>query len=215
MEETRAGYHYRIMLEKLLADGYKFTDGETLLYHANKHLKAEYAMPMPMATPMAVVAAYKVAPHEFLLERYYRQYERADYFGAPTDLKRFVHHFYAKTRRERFPIYVSECWRHPLDQAILYGRDNNVALISGPHQRSAGVDIGHMDKHFDLPNYCWQYLGSIGKQIARIHGLKVRWGGDFAKHPDPRHWELERWPELPVIPVDHPRETLTLKGLLK
>jgi len=199
--------------KKLIGQGHRPADKTEILTRARRHLDLSFKPDDQLdANTLAVINEYRMAPHRFLDARYYRQIERADYRGAPDQLKTFCYYFYQATRKRGFPVYAHTVWRSPQLQRQLK-REGKSNLSSGAHQRSAAVDFVHLHHHWEMHRHCWEYLGEIGKNVARTHGIDIEWGGDWEDPYDPAHWELAQWEDLPEIPEDHSTLKLTLNQL--
>lgn len=129
-------------------------------------------------------------------------HERAAYNGADHDLLVFTGKFVEQLRLRGIPMYVHTCYRSVQLQHQLY-RTGKSAIADGAHQRGAAVDVIHAFGHWDLPDLAWEFIGEIGKSVAKATGVPMVWGGDMAK-ADPSHWELAFADLLP--PVSHVKE---------
>lgn len=161
------------------------------------------------------VRSYQRAPDFFTSSYYMRLQERANYHGAPMELRLFVWKYMRALRNRGLPFYVHTCYRDPRLQAKLR-EDGFSNLASGAHQRSAAVDIVCAIDHWDIPKSVWYYVGTLGESVARglslgkeLHRdrpLKIEWGGRWQDPWDPAHWQLSDWrrrreviPDEPVI----------------
>lgn len=81
-----------------------------------------------------------------------------------------------------------------------------------PH-RAFAVDIIHsVWGWIEPPEHpeVWDIVGHVGKEVALSMGIKIVWGGDWNRFPDPVHFELENWREIAVIGDDHWVPSITL-----
>jgi hypothetical protein len=160
----------------------------------------------------------QVHPSQLYSTRNLKYFDRADWTGAPKPLLDFAYRFYRRTQAINVPMYAHTVWRSPQLQRRLYD-DGYSNLKSGAHQRSCAIDFVHSDYHWDLHRDrsvnrdLWEYIGTIGKECARITGVKMRWGGDWRDPWDPAHWELENWRDFPEVP--EPQGIKLTPGALK
>lgn len=149
-------------------------------------------------------------PRDFFnSEVYMRLHNRADYRGAPPQLRLFIWRYMRALRNRGLPFYVNNCWRSAAEQ-IKLKEGGFTALRSGAHQRSSAVDIVSAIDHWEVPEELWYYTGTLGEAVARdtflgtgLDGkpLKIEWGGRWSK-PDPAHWQLSDWKRRPLVRED-------------
>lgn len=174
-----------------------------------------FTAPVPeLRTMSETVKGVLWAPEQFSTIGYLRMHERADWTGCPVPLREFTHAYFKAARKKGFPLYVHTCWRSPELQAKLQ-LEGHSTLRSGAHQRSCAVDVLHPEWHWELPRDAWLYLGALGREVARMQGIKVRWGGDFKSLWDPAHWELEDWRSYPIVSGHRAQLRKSPYGLLK
>lgn len=164
--------------------------------------------PVPVLKDVNDAVKHYQRPKDFFTaEHYLRSYDRADYQGAPNQIRLFTWRFMRALRARGLPFYVHTCWRDPLTQQILKDKGNS-NLSSGPHQRSAAVDIVSAIDHWEIPDPVWYYVGTLGESVARgmhfgkgLDGqpLKIEWGGRWDDPFDPAHWQLSDWKYRPVV----------------
>ena len=163
---------------------------------------------------LAQIGAYTVEPDYFYTSRYMKYHARADWSGAPYELKEFAYRLYRMLKKMGVPMYFHTVYRSPALQEQLKSKGYS-NLANGPHQRSAAFDMVHSDAHWDMSKNAWQFIGILGKEIAKTNGLKVNWGGDFRNPYDPAHWELQDWRGRETIPYHTTKEIVAPLGLLK
>lgn len=147
-----------------------------------------------------VVRKYQVHSAELYSTHMLHQYERADWTEVPEPLQDFAFAFYRRMQRYQLPMYAHTVYRSPAVQLDLVRRGYS-RITSGAHQRSAAVDFVHGVKHWDIPEReFWNFVGTQGKEVARIHSIPIEWGGDWPNFWDPAHWQLANWREYPEIP---------------
>lgn len=138
---------------------------------------------------------------------YMKLHYRADYKGAPMELRLFVWRYMRALRKRGLPFYVHTCYRPPSEQEALK-KQGFSTLSSGAHQRSCAVDIVSAVDHWEIPDDLWIYVGTLGESIARDTAfgegldrkpLKIEWGGRFKSLYDPAHFQLSDWKRRPVI----------------
>lgn len=147
------------------------------------------------------VQMYQRGPDFFTSEYMLKQLNRADYRGAPPQLRLFVWKYLRALRARGLPFYVHTCYRSPEEQLKLYNQGNS-QLTEGAHQRSCAVDIVSSIDHWQVPKELWQYVGTLGQSVADglflgngLDGkpLKIEWGGAWQDFYDPAHWQLHDW----------------------
>lgn len=139
-----------------------------------------------------VVHKLKWPEDKFTERRSLALHDRANWDGATPELREFAYRFHMALRRRSFPMYFHTVYRSPLLQRQL--ADAGYSQVrAGAHQYGAAFDLVHCDLHWDMPREAWEYVGVIGKHVAKTNHIKVRWGGDFKTLWDPAHWEIEGW----------------------
>lgn len=201
-----------ILNDALYAKGYKSVTPCELMRAAraffNQHAnRGGFLDDIPeLADFHKTVQQYKVDPEKMNNRVMLTLHQRADVYGAPLELREFSRLFMSALRKRDIPVYVHSCWRSPELQQKLYS-EGKTTLRSGAHQRSAAVDIVHGYFHWRLDPDMWRYMGLIGEHIIRQNAFKIEWGGRWSTFPDPAHWQMKNWKEIPVIPDDHQPKT--------
>lgn len=139
---------------------------------------------------------------------------RADWTGAPLELRQFYGKFHHRLQKYKIPVYAHTCWRSPDLQRQLYN-DGFSKVLTGAHQRSAAVDIVHAHFHWDCSSLFWETIANIGKEVIYQHGYPIVWGGDWKSFKDVAHWEIEGWNDLDPIPNHYPPLNLTPTSMRK
>lgn len=189
----------------LLAAGWRLESPRALLRRAREWYLARTLPDFPpyedipqLESFNADVARYKVNPAWFTSADALALHQRADYTGADPVLLEFTQKLFLQLRKRGFPVYVHTCWRSPELQLRLFNEGNST-LRSGAHQRSAAVDIVHAHYHWNATAAAWRYIGLVGEHIVRQNAYPIVWGGRWVSFPDPAHWELKGWRQLPVV----------------
>jgi hypothetical protein len=176
-------------------------------------------LPVPDLPGVHEAVKHYQRPREFFTSEYYlRTYERADWYGAPPEIKMFSKKFLTALRARGLPFYVHTCFRHPDVQRELKNM-GRTRVLYGAHQRSCAVNIVSAIDHWEVPDELWYYVGTLGESIARSmslgketgnkeKALKIEWGGrwDFF---DPAHWQLSDWRKRLSVDPDHEPERLS------
>lgn len=168
---------------------------------------AEIAREAPrFDAPERLKAAY--AKDYFLSDTYVDQQTRADWQQTDRAIQEFASRFVLECRKRQIPMFVHCAFRSPVEQnaAFKRGASKNPGPIA-PHVFGCAVDIIHSRFAWEMTDREWQYLGTIGKEIARKTGIRVSWGGDWGadwsrgkRGWDPAHWELLGWQEIGDVP---------------
>lgn len=147
----------------------------------------------------AALAALVNAP--FLHTRSYEQQQwRADRFGAHLLIVEFEKAFVKRLKEVGIPAYCHTMVRSKLAQAAAAkgGFSHFDGTAPYVHQHCA-VDIVHSQYQWDMERSHWLIFGHIGKEVARMRGIDIIWGGDWKSkrwpEGDPAHWELANWRE--------------------
>lgn len=128
---------------------------------------------------------------------------RALWVNTPGPMKRFAFEFFTQLRKHKIPAYTHTNWRSgALQRQLLEDGYSNTA--SGPHQRSAAIDVVDPHLHWDTSEEMWKIYETIGKNAAEKAELEITWGGDWRRKPgkigwDPAHWELKNWRDFPIV----------------
>jgi len=147
----------------------------------------------------------------FTSQMYLRQYDRADYQGAPYEIRLFTWRYMRALRNRGLPFFVHTCYRSPEEQKRLKALGHS-QVTSGAHQRSCAVDIVHAVHDWRIPKELWYYVGTLGEQVARqLHlgrderdqVIKIEWGGRWDFY-DPAHWQINNWKQRPIIQPEEP-----------
>jgi hypothetical protein len=138
------------------------------------------------------VAQFKVPKEKHSATRYLKQHDRAIWNGVDPLIQYFAGKLIVELKTYDLPFYVHTAWRSPELQQQLYAKGLSQAR-SGPHTRGAAVDIVHSDFHWNgADDRLWEFVGLLGKDIIKRHGLAIEWGGDWNFY-DPAHWQLMDW----------------------
>lgn len=113
--------------------------------------------------------------------------------GAHQDIVAFYNRFNRELRKRGYPFYAFEFVRSHERQRKLYEKGVTKARPGkSPHNHGMAVDIVHYGRYWDLTKKEWDFIGAIGKEVARKMNLRITWGGDWSFW-DPAHWELTDW----------------------
>jgi len=150
----------------------------------------------------------------FSQEWYLRLHERANWEGAPAQIRLFTWRYMRALRARGLPFYVHTCHRPP-DVQLKLQQQGFSNLSSGPHQRSAAIDVVSAIEHWNIPDPLWNYVGTLGETIARdmflgteyknpSKPLKIEWGGRWTRPWDPAHFQLSDWKNRPIVEASEP-----------
>ena len=130
-------------------------------------------------------------------QKWQEQQWRADREGAHPHILEFEKLLIRRLAKLGVPMFASELNRSLERQNDLYALGNSRARAGeSAHQYGCAVDVVHSVHGWNLGPKGWALVGHVGKELAAQRGLKVTWGGDFAKLWDPAHWELAEWREV-------------------
>lgn len=119
---------------------------------------------------------------------------RAKRKGASPQILEFEQALIKKLASLQVPVFAHCVIRERDEQEAAYFRGNSKARFGqSPHNYGMAVDIIHSIKGWEIPNQSWEIIGHVGKEVAKAHGIKIVWGGDFKSLWDPAHWELADW----------------------
>lgn len=119
---------------------------------------------------------------------------RAKRKGANPQILEFEQALVKKLAALGVPVFAHCVIRERTDQELAYLRGNSKARFGqSAHNYGMAVDIIHAVKGWEIPRQSWEIIGHVGKEVAKAHGIKITWGGDFTSLWDPAHWELEDW----------------------
>lgn len=107
-------------------------------------------------------------------------------------------------------MYCFELWRSPERQERLKKKGvTRAGAWESPHQYGLAIDIISVTDFWDLAPESWEYIGQMGKEVARKCGVKMEWLGD-PKHGfyDPAHWQMENWKAYKTVIDAYQLETI-------
>lgn len=147
-----------------------------------------------LLAPLNAPAAVSMARKDFLLSRRYQDQQlRAVYDGAHPLIVDFTRAFVKEAARYSIPIFSHCVVRDEDEQMRLYSQGRSKAVFGrSPHNYGMATDLVHGTRAWNLERAEWDFLGVLGKEVARKRGIKVEWGGDWEFY-DPAHWELLDW----------------------
>lgn len=114
--------------------------------------------------------------HLLILEFADAMVARMAYLGVP-----MYAHTIVRTRDEQKRVFAE-------------GYSNHDGTKPYVHEHCA-VDIVHSKFAWNMTLDQWNVIGHVGKEVARLRGIKIVWGGDWKRPWDPAHWELAEWRE--------------------
>jgi hypothetical protein len=152
-------------------------------------------------------------PDYWTTAHYLELCDRADWTGAPPELRRVVARAIERMRKAGFPCYVHTVWRSPQVQLQKF-KQGRSKLRSGAHNRSAAADVVHAHHHWDCAKPYWDFWGLCLQEAAQSEGVKINWGGDWSFY-DPAHVELADWKERPIVPEHDRPERNTPRSILR
>ena len=172
---------------------------------ANKHrLMLELAgNPMPNPVPAKLDPERRfqqtlnaMANRPFLkTPKFQQQQKRALREGAHPHIVEFADKLVARLAKLGIPVFPHCIVRTRDEQASAFVRGvTKDSPEDGlwPHMAFA-VDIIHGILAWDMTPQMWAVIGHIGKEVASSMGIKIVWGGDWKRFPDPAHFELQDW----------------------
>ena len=113
------------------------------------------------------------------------------------DIKRWWFAFQRHASQIDIPLRVVWGYRTWLQQERLFKQGVGSPAGQSAHNFGFAVDVIHMARAWeDMPPEGWALLGAMGKEVARMQGLDLVWGGDFKSRYDPAHWEHKDWRKL-------------------
>lgn len=133
--------------------------------------------------------------------RYQEQQTRALREGAHPDIVEFSRKFVKRLASLGVPAFAHCIVRTEQEQFKLFldgfSKDSPEDGF-WPHMAYAVGIIHSQFGWMDNPSipHAWELFGHIGKEVALSMGIKIIWGGDFVRFPDPAHWELEHWASM-------------------
>lgn len=133
-------------------------------------------------------------------KRYEEQQWRAERKNAHLLILEFEKAMVKRCRELGIPVFAHCVVRAPEEQlrAFKGGFSNDDPSDGYPHEHCA-VDIIHSKYGWNMSVDQWRVIGHIGKEVARLRGIEITWGGDWKSkrwpHGDPAHWELTQWRE--------------------
>lgn len=204
ISKSRASEAWERFLQKLLKAGYVFTTIPWLRerFPWARNDATPISGTIPELKDVSDAVKHYQRPRDYFNSTYYlKTYDRADYYGAPPEIRQFTWRFMRALRARGLPFYVHTCFRHPDEQLRLRNLGHSKTSF-GPHQRACAVDIVSSVDHWDIPQDLWYYVGTLGESVARSVDLPIKWGGRWNFY-DPAHWELEDWENRPALENDH------------
>lgn len=201
---NRAAEAWERFLKKILKAGYRFTTipwiRERFPWASNNATPINMSLPELKDVSEAVKSYQR--PRDYFNSSYYlKTYDRADWYGAPPEIRQFAWRFMRALRARGLPFYVHTCFRHPNEQLELQ-RKGLSKLSFGPHQRSCAIDVVSSIDHWEIPDDLWYYVGTLGESVARSVDLPIEWGGRW-KFYDPAHWQMKDWQKTLAVDPDH------------
>lgn len=117
------------------------------------------------------------------------------------DLRKWWFAFQRHAGQIDIPLRVVWGFRTYEQQSQLHRDGFGSPAGQSAHNFGLALDVIHMRRAWEnMPSDGWALLGSMGKEVARMQGLDIVWGGDFKSRPDPAHWELNGWRKLSSSP---------------
>lgn len=128
--------------------------------------------------------------------RYELQQWRATREGGHLLIREFEKAFIKRMKALNVPMYCHCMVRTPNEQGKVFvgGFSNNDGTKPYPHRHCA-VDIVHSVFQWGMTKQQWQIIGHIGKEVAKVRGIDITWGGGWNNPYDPAHWQLREWRE--------------------
>lgn len=128
--------------------------------------------------------------------RYQEQQWRAERQGAHLLIVEFEKAFVKKCAEYGVPMFAHCVVRTREEQARVFREGHSKTPPTGQwaHQHCA-VDVIHSKYGWNLTRDQWNLLGHIGKDVAKVRGIDIVWGGGWRSPWDPAHWELAHWRE--------------------
>lgn len=119
---------------------------------------------------------------------------RAKREGAHPTILEFERLLVKRLQKVGVPMYA-HCVIRPYDEQLRVFQEghskDSPADGMWPH-RAFAADIVHSVRQWNLTKKEWAIIGHTGKELAKSHGLKVEWGGDWRFY-DPAHWQVIGW----------------------
>lgn len=143
-------------------------------------------------------ALYTMRDAAFLRHpRYEEQQQRAKRDGAHLLILEFADKTVERLRLLDVPAFAHSILRTPTEQAAAFAKGNSRKNGTEPYPHGGtAVDIIHSKFGWNLSREQWLIFGHVGKEVAKLRGIDIRWGGDpeYGFY-DPAHWELAHWRE--------------------
>lgn len=127
---------------------------------------------------------------------YQKQQWRANRDGAHLLILDFEKAFIKRCAELGIPMFAPTVVRTRTMQKVVFRQGLSLTDGEGDyaHQHCA-ADIVHSKFAWNITRDQWKLLGHIGKEVAKVRGIAIVWGGDWRKPYDPAHWELAQWRE--------------------
>lgn len=149
----------------------------------------------------AKAALAALVDRDFLDSRKYEEQQwRADRKNAHLLIVEFEKRFIKRLRELGVPAFCHAMVRTRADQKKAF--DGGFSTKDGAepyaHEHCA-VDIIHSKYGWNMSREHWLIFGHVGKEVAKLLGIDITWGGDWKSKRwpdgDPAHWELKDWRE--------------------
>jgi len=131
-------------------------------------------------------------------QKYQEQQWRATREGGHLLIIEFEKAFIKRLREEGIPAFCHAMVRTQEDQrkAFKGGFSNFDGSQPYVHEHCA-VDVIHSIYGWNMERSQWLIFGHLGKEVAKMRGIDIVWGGDWKSkrwpEGDPAHWELADW----------------------
>lgn len=127
-------------------------------------------------------------------QKYEKQRWSANREGAHLLIVEFAEALEKRMAYLGVPMYVHTMVRTKQEQRRLFegGFTNHNGDHGFAHQHCA-IDLVHGQYAWNMNVDQWAVIGHIGKEVARLRGIDIKWGGDWKRPYDPAHWELAQW----------------------
>lgn len=138
---------------------------------------------------------------DYLSSRKYEEQQwRANREGAHLLILDFEKAFIKRLREAGIPAFTHCMVRSQAMQRDAYrkGLSNHTGDKEYAHQHCA-IDVIHSKFGWNMQRDHWLIFGHLGKEVAKLRGIDIVWGGDWRSkrwpEGDPAHWELAEWRE--------------------
>lgn len=135
-------------------------------------------------------------------KKYQEQQWRALRMGAHPEVLLHMRLMVARFASVGVPMYPYAIVRTAEEQWKEYREgDSKAKPDKAPHVWGGAYDLIHSVHGWNLSKKQWEFVGHVGKELAKQRTLDMTWGGDWPPIVDkvgwdPAHWQLRRWRQV-------------------